>query len=71
MKELTLFLAQDGKFWVATCAEIPEINGQGFTQEEAIEDLKLAMDELFAYRLEAARLNFSAPLFRVRSLTLA
>ena len=41
--------AEEGGFW-ATCAEVPEANGQGETQEEAIEDLKAAVELVLNYK---------------------
>ena len=35
--------AEEGGYW-ATCAEVPEANGQGETVEEALEDLKAAVE---------------------------
>jgi len=59
MKNITIFLNQDGVFWIATCAEIPEANGQGKTREEAVESLREAIDFLFEYRREEANKNFA------------
>lgn len=41
--------AEEGGYW-ATCAEVPEANGQGETIEEAIEDLKAAVELMLDYK---------------------
>lgn len=59
MKNITMFLNQDGDIWIATCAEIPEANGQGESREKAIENLQESIDFLFEYRREEANKNFA------------
>ena len=43
--------AEEGGFW-ATCAEVPEANGQGETREAAIDDLKAAIELVLEYKRE-------------------
>ncbi len=59
MKNLTIFLTQDKNLWIATCAEIPEANGQGETRKEAVKSLREAIELLFKYRREEADKNFA------------
>jgi len=47
--------AVDGETgFAATCAEFPEANGQGETQEKCIDDLKFSVADILAYRREQA-----------------
>ena len=41
--EFTAVLQQDGKWHIATCAEIPGANGQGRTREACIANLRAAI----------------------------
>ena len=41
--------------YAATCAEFPEANGQGETEEAAIEDLRAAVRDVLDYRRSEAR----------------
>jgi predicted RNase H-like HicB family nuclease len=41
--------AEEGGYW-ATCAEVPEANGQGETQQEAVDDLKAAIELVLQYK---------------------
>ncbi len=39
------------KYFVATCPEFPEANGQGRTREEALQDLAASIRSVFEFRL--------------------
>ena len=41
--------AEEGGFW-ATCAEVPEANGQGETENQALEDLKSSIQFVLEYQ---------------------
>ena len=42
----------DDPWYLAFCPEVPEANGQGRTEEEAIESLKAAIEMMLDYRRE-------------------
>lgn len=42
----------DDRWWVAFCPEVPEANGQGETEAEALENLKQAIELVLSDRLE-------------------
>jgi len=52
---LTAEIRRDGEWIVAFCPEVPEANGQGHTQEEAIASLREAILLLMEDRREDAR----------------
>ena len=52
---LTAEIHRDGEWFVAFCPEMPEANGQGFTQEECLESLRQAILMLVEDRREDAR----------------
>ena len=42
-RRFTAIVRRDGEWWVASCHEMPEANGQGRTKEEAIASLEEAI----------------------------
>jgi predicted RNase H-like HicB family nuclease len=65
---ITAQIQRDGKWIVAFCPEFPEANGQGDTQQAAIESLKAAIELLLEDRREDARrkLPVGAELVEIR-----
>ena len=59
-----VYEAEDGGFW-ATCAEVPEANGQGETREQAIDDLKSAIELVVEYKREHGQRLEPAQLFEI------
>lgn len=61
--EITLLLhdcALEGETgYAATCVEFPEANGQGETEEECLEDLRSAVNDVLACRREEASRSLS------------
>ena len=43
---------EDDPWYIAFCPEVPEANGQGKTEQEAIESLKSAIELVLDYRRE-------------------
>lgn len=63
MKQSATFTARvlrDGKWFVAFSPEFPEGNGQGLTEEEALESLRASILLLMEDRREDARANLGA-----------
>ena len=52
---LTADIHREGEWFVAFCQEVPEANGQGRTEEEAVQSLRAAVDLVFQDRREDAR----------------
>ncbi len=52
--EFTAIIERDGKWFIAYSPEIPEANGQGLTEEEALKSLADAIDLILEYRREEA-----------------
>lgn len=50
----TARLHRDGDWWVAFCPEMPEANGQGRTEDEAVESLAQAIELLIEDRRQDA-----------------
>ncbi|MBW3638158.1 MAG: type II toxin-antitoxin system HicB family antitoxin [Armatimonadetes bacterium] len=55
MQSLTAVFEQKGEWWMAWIEEIPGANTQGATLEEARENLRDAVNELFEARRELAK----------------
>lgn len=55
MQSLTAVFEQKGEWWMAWIEEIPGANTQGATLDEARENLRDALSELFAARRELAK----------------
>lgn len=51
----TAIIQRDGKWFIASCPEVPEANGQGKTREECLESLAAAIDLVLDYRRERGR----------------
>ena len=49
----------DDPWWVAFCPEVPEANGQGKTEAEALEDLKNAIRLVLQDRMETSMSEYS------------
>ena len=43
---------EDDPWWIAYCPEVPGANGQGKSEQEALEDLKPAIQLILELRLE-------------------
>jgi len=56
----TARLVRDGKWWVAFSPEFPEGNGQGLTEEEALESLRESILLLLEDRREDAKANLGS-----------
>jgi predicted RNase H-like HicB family nuclease len=52
---ITAELHREGAWIAAFCPEVPEANGQGTTEEEALASLRAAIDLVFDDRREEAR----------------
>ena len=52
---ITAELHREGEWIAAFCPEVPEANGQGRTEEEALTSLRAAIDLVFEDRREEAR----------------
>ncbi len=52
--EFTAIVEKGAEWWIAQCPEIPEANGQGRTPDEAVADLKAAIEFVLSYRREEA-----------------
>ena len=50
---LTSVLERDGKWWVATCPEVPGANGQGSTREDCLKNLEEAIELILDESLAA------------------
>ena len=48
----TAIVHRDGKWFIASCPEVPEANGQGKTREECLESLSAAIELVLNYRRE-------------------
>jgi predicted RNase H-like HicB family nuclease len=60
---LTAEIYREGEWFAAFCPEVPEANGQGRTEEEAVASLRAAIELVFADRRDAPRpANASPPL---------
>jgi predicted RNase H-like HicB family nuclease len=57
---ITAQVHREGKWFVAFCAEFPEANGQGDSEEECIESLKASIELLLEDRREDARRKLPA-----------
>ena len=53
--KLTAEIHREGAWYAAFCPEVPEANGQGATEEEAVASLRAAIDLVFDDRREDAR----------------
>ena len=53
--KLTAEIHREGAWYAAFCPEVPEANGQGTTEEEAVASLRAAIDLVFDDRREDAR----------------
>ena len=51
---ITAELHREGKWIAAFCPEVPEANGQGKTEEEALASLRAAIDLVFDDRREGS-----------------
>jgi predicted RNase H-like HicB family nuclease len=50
--EFTAIVEQDGPWFIAYCAEVPGVNGQGRTREECLANLKEAIALVLEHRRE-------------------
>jgi predicted RNase H-like HicB family nuclease len=46
----TAVVQRDGKWFIASCPEVPEANGQGKTREQCLESLAAAIELVLDYR---------------------
>lgn len=53
----TAQIHRDGDWWVAFCPEMPEANGQGKTEDDAVTSLKEAIELLIEDRRIDAQTN--------------
>ena len=51
----TAVVQRDGKWFIASCLEVPEANGQGKTREECLESLGAAIELVLDYKREQGR----------------
>jgi predicted RNase H-like HicB family nuclease len=58
--QFTAYVQRDGEWFVATCPEVPEANGQGTTRDEALHSLAEAIELVFEERRSSARIEVSA-----------
>ncbi len=52
---LTADIHREGEWFAAFCQEVPEANGQGRTEAEAVQSLRAAVDLVFQDRREDPR----------------
>ena len=52
---ITAEIHREGAWYAAYCPEVPEANGQGTTEEEAVASLRAAIDLVFDDRREDSR----------------
>jgi predicted RNase H-like HicB family nuclease len=50
--EFTAILERDGPWYISYCAEVPEANGQGRTQEECLQNLREQSALIIEHRRE-------------------
>jgi predicted RNase H-like HicB family nuclease len=50
--EFTAIVEQDGPWYIAYCAEVPDANGQGRSREECLANLREAIALILQYRRE-------------------
>ena len=50
--EFTAIVEKDGPWYIASCAEVPGVNGQGRTREECLENLREAIGLILEHRRE-------------------
>ena len=55
--QYTAVVQRDGKWFTASCPEVPEANGQGKTREECLESLAAAIELVLDYRREQSLEN--------------
>ena len=48
----TAIVQRDGKWFIASCPEVPEANGQGRNRQECLESLSAAIELVLDYRRE-------------------
>lgn len=53
--EFTAIVEHDGRWFIASCAEVPGANGQGVTKEECLASLRAAIALVLEYRRDGAR----------------
>jgi predicted RNase H-like HicB family nuclease len=53
----TAVVQRDGKWFTASCPEVPEANGQGKTRTECLESLAAAIELILDYRREQSLIH--------------
>jgi predicted RNase H-like HicB family nuclease len=51
----TAVVQRDGKWFIASCPEVAEANGQGKTREECLESLAAAIELVLDYKRDEAQ----------------
>lgn len=52
--EFTAIIRMGDKYFIGSCPEVPEANGQGETREECLEDLAAAIELVLEYKRDEA-----------------
>jgi predicted RNase H-like HicB family nuclease len=52
--QLSAILERGDKYFIASCPEFPEANGQGSTRDEALQDLSVSIQSILEFRREEA-----------------
>lgn len=53
----TAVIQKDGKWFIASCPEVPEANGQGKNREECLESLASAIELVLDFKRERSLEN--------------
>jgi len=56
--DLHYIFERDGEFFIGYCPEVPEANGQGYTQEECRRSLEDAIELVMLDRAEQALVGY-------------
>lgn len=65
---LTAEIYREGEWFAAFCPEVPEANGQGLTEAEALDSLRAAIELVYADRRDAPRTGNASPPLRTLEL---
>ena len=70
-QQFTAVIQKDGDFYIAYCLEVREANGQGESEEAALENLKEAILLIKEDNEEELKNTFEAGTFKTTSLSIA
>ncbi|MBX3734570.1 MAG: type II toxin-antitoxin system HicB family antitoxin [Verrucomicrobiae bacterium] len=52
--QFTAYVQREGEWFIATCPEVPEANGQGHSKQECLQSLAAAIELVFEERRASA-----------------